>query len=93
MQNLVILGLCLPSSCSKEEIGILMEKVVRDRSLLVSQLYAADFKLVEVSDLTDDHQWLLSGKIILIMYVSRKNAGDRCRDGRARSFVRRFMQN
>ncbi|XP_076232013.1 nose resistant to fluoxetine protein 6 [Calliopsis andreniformis] len=74
-ENLVTLGLCMPASCTKGEVATLLEKILRDRTLLVSQLYAADFKLIEISDLMDDHQWLLSGKIILIILILSFSVG------------------
>ncbi|XP_076301563.1 nose resistant to fluoxetine protein 6-like isoform X1 [Lasioglossum baleicum] len=66
-QDNMVMGMCLPSSCTVDELSVIIEKIFRDRTLLIGQLYSADFKLVEVSDLTDDHQWLLSGQKILAM--------------------------
>ncbi|XP_076291856.1 nose resistant to fluoxetine protein 6-like [Lasioglossum baleicum] len=69
-QDNVVMGMCLPSSCTVDELAVIIEKIFRDRTLLIGQLYSADFKLVEVSDLTDDHQWLLSGqKILAILWL------------------------
>ncbi|KAL2718957.1 nose resistant to fluoxetine protein 6-like isoform X1 [Vespula squamosa] len=67
--DLVILGMCLPATCSKDQLFILLEKVFRNRSLTVGDLYSADFKLLEVKDLIDDHRWLLSGTFISIMIL------------------------
>lgn len=61
------MGMCLPSSCTVDELAVIIEEIFRDRTLLIGQLYSADFKLVKVSDVTDDHQWLLSGQKILSM--------------------------
>ncbi|XP_076301815.1 nose resistant to fluoxetine protein 6-like [Lasioglossum baleicum] len=66
-QDNMVMGMCLPSSCTVDELAVIIERIFRDRTLLIGQLYSADFKLVEVSDVTDDHQWLLSGQKILAM--------------------------
>nr|XP_050859870.1 nose resistant to fluoxetine protein 6-like isoform X1 [Vespula vulgaris]XP_050859871.1 nose resistant to fluoxetine protein 6-like isoform X1 [Vespula vulgaris]XP_050859872.1 nose resistant to fluoxetine protein 6-like isoform X1 [Vespula vulgaris]XP_050859873.1 nose resistant to fluoxetine protein 6-like isoform X1 [Vespula vulgaris]XP_050859874.1 nose resistant to fluoxetine protein 6-like isoform X1 [Vespula vulgaris]XP_050859875.1 nose resistant to fluoxetine protein 6-like isoform X1 len=68
-ENLVTLGMCLPATCSKDELFILLEKVFKDRSLIVGDLYSADFELFKVKDLIDDHRWLLSGTFISIMIL------------------------
>ena len=68
-QDLVVLGLCLPSTCTVSELTAVLEKIFRDRTLLISQLYSADLKLRKVSNLRNDNQWLLSWNMILVMYV------------------------
>ncbi|XP_076301783.1 nose resistant to fluoxetine protein 6-like isoform X2 [Lasioglossum baleicum] len=69
-QENMVMGMCLPSSCTVDELAVIIERIFRDRTLLIGQLYSADFKLVEVSDVTDDHQWLLSGqKILAILWL------------------------
>lgn len=66
-QEHAVLGLCLPSTCTVDELAVIIEKIFRDRTLLIGRLYSADFKLVKVSDVKDDHQWLLSTQKILAM--------------------------
>ncbi|CAK9812787.1 Nose resistant to fluoxetine protein 6 [Anthophora quadrimaculata] len=68
-EDIIILGLCLPASCTKHEVGKMLKKVFDDRTLLIGQLYAADFKLINVSDLTNDTEWLVNGRIIVIILV------------------------
>ncbi|XP_014482754.1 PREDICTED: nose resistant to fluoxetine protein 6-like [Dinoponera quadriceps] len=68
-EDLIALGLCLPASCSTNDLGFILEGIFRDRTLLVGNVYSADFKLVEVKDLKDDHQWLFSGAIFFIGFV------------------------
>ncbi|XP_033321739.2 nose resistant to fluoxetine protein 6 [Megalopta genalis] len=65
----MVLGLCLPSTCTANELRLIIEKIFRDRTLLIGQLYRADFMLVKVSDVTNDYQWLLSGPKMLIIFV------------------------
>lgn len=60
------LGLCLPSSCSENDISFILEKIFRDRILLISDLYSADFKLIQVKNLKDNYEWLTSGAIPFI---------------------------
>ncbi|XP_043488913.1 nose resistant to fluoxetine protein 6-like [Polistes fuscatus] len=68
-QGLMILGMCLPASCSKKQLSILLENVLRKRTLFKGELYSADFSLVEVRDLMDDYRWLLSGTFITMMVI------------------------
>ncbi|XP_043488914.1 nose resistant to fluoxetine protein 6-like [Polistes fuscatus] len=68
-ENLIILGMCLPASCSKDQVSILLENVLRKRTFFKGELYSADFSLVEVKDLMDDHRWLLSGTFITMMVI------------------------
>ncbi|XP_034190365.2 nose resistant to fluoxetine protein 6-like [Osmia lignaria lignaria] len=69
METIIVLGLCLPASCSEYEVGTMLKKVFDDRLLLVGQLYSTDFELMKISNLKDDHAWLLSGKIITILFI------------------------
>ncbi|XP_076673735.1 nose resistant to fluoxetine protein 6 [Andrena cerasifolii] len=68
-EDLVVLGLCLPSTCTESELTAVLEKIFRDRTLLISQLYSADFKLRKVSNLRNDNQWLLSWNMILVIVI------------------------
>ena len=71
-QDLVTLGLCLPASCSIGDVATMLDKVFRNETLFIGKLFNIHFQLIEVSDLVDDHQWLLSAKMISIMYVNFK---------------------
>lgn len=69
-QEHMMLGMCLPSSCTVDDIKQIMERIFYNRTLLIGHLYSMDFKLIKVSDLSDDHSWLYSGqKIIAIMLL------------------------
>ncbi|XP_015180903.1 PREDICTED: uncharacterized protein LOC107068712 isoform X2 [Polistes dominula] len=68
-EDLIILGMCLPASCSKDQLFILLEVLMRNRTLFKGELYSADFSLVEVRDLIDDHVWLLSGIFITMTII------------------------
>ncbi|KYN11375.1 Nose resistant to fluoxetine protein 6 [Trachymyrmex cornetzi] len=64
--DLITLGLCLPASCSTNNISFIIEGIFRDRIFLINDLYSVDFNLIQVKNLKDDHQWLLSGAIPFI---------------------------
>ncbi|XP_071856217.1 uncharacterized protein isoform X2 [Bombus fervidus] len=68
-EDLITLGLCLPASCSTDNVATMLDKVFRNETLFVGKLFNIHFKLIEVSDLVDDHQWLLSVKMISIIGI------------------------
>ncbi|XP_011168771.1 nose resistant to fluoxetine protein 6 [Solenopsis invicta] len=68
-EDVITLGLCLPASCSVNDVSFILEGIFRDRGLLINDLYSVDLSLIQVKDLKDDHQWLLSGAIPLICVV------------------------
>ncbi|KOC66018.1 Nose resistant to fluoxetine protein 6 [Habropoda laboriosa] len=68
-ENQIILGLCLPASCTGQELGKMLQKVFDDRTLLVGRLYSADFRQIEIYDMKDDSEWLLNGKMIVIILI------------------------
>lgn len=70
-QDIITLGLCLPASCSTNDLSFILEGIFRDRVLVIGDFYSADFRLLEVKDLKDDHQWLFSGSVLFIGYVVR----------------------
>ncbi|XP_046145166.1 nose resistant to fluoxetine protein 6-like isoform X3 [Osmia bicornis bicornis] len=69
LEGTIALGLCLPASCSENEVGTMLKKVFDDRLLPFGQLYSTDFELIKISNLKDDHAWLLSGTIITILFI------------------------
>ncbi|XP_024887479.1 nose resistant to fluoxetine protein 6-like [Temnothorax curvispinosus] len=68
-EDLITLGLCLPASCSVNNVSFILETIFRDRILLINDLYSLDLSLIQVKDLKDDHQWLLSGGMLFICVV------------------------
>ncbi|XP_048270686.1 nose resistant to fluoxetine protein 6-like [Bombus terrestris] len=68
-EDLVTLGLCLPASCSIGDVATMLDKVLRNETFFIGKLFNIHFKLIEVSDLENDHQWLLSAKMISIIGV------------------------
>ncbi|XP_039305525.1 nose resistant to fluoxetine protein 6 isoform X2 [Solenopsis invicta] len=68
-ENIITLGLCLPASCSKNDISFILNRIFRDRTLLINDLYSMDLSLIQVKILKDDLYWLLSGAIPVICIV------------------------
>ncbi|XP_078044851.1 nose resistant to fluoxetine protein 6 [Augochlora pura] len=68
-EDKMVMGLCLPASCTVGELEQIIEKIFRERTLLAGHLYSADYKLIRVSNVVDDHQWLVSGQKILIILL------------------------
>ncbi|KAI4499227.1 hypothetical protein M0802_005810 [Mischocyttarus mexicanus] len=68
-KDFILLGMCLPASCSKDQIEILLETVLTNTTIHEDELYLFDFKLMEVRDLIDDHQWLFNGKFITLIII------------------------
>ncbi|KAM0724887.1 hypothetical protein ACS0PU_009271 [Formica fusca] len=70
-ENLITLGLCLPVSCSINDLSLILEKIFRDRIFSISDLYSVDFKLIEIKNLEDDQQWLSYDAIFFIWYIEK----------------------
>ncbi|XP_060811651.1 nose resistant to fluoxetine protein 6-like [Bombus pascuorum] len=68
-EDLITLGLCLPASCSIDDVATMIDKVFRNETLFIGKLFNMHFKLIEISDSVDDHQWLFSAKMISIIAV------------------------
>lgn len=60
------LGLCLPDSCTEYELAIILRQIFKERTLIVSDLYATDFSLIDVRDLKDNYQWLFNWQMITV---------------------------
>ncbi|XP_033361153.1 nose resistant to fluoxetine protein 6-like [Bombus vosnesenskii] len=68
-EDLITLGLCLPASCTKRDVATMLDKTLHDKILLIGKLFAVHFRLIEVTDLVNDYQWLLSAKMISIIGI------------------------
>ncbi|XP_012146686.2 nose resistant to fluoxetine protein 6 isoform X1 [Megachile rotundata] len=69
IEDVIVLGLCLPASCTEHEVATMLNNVFDQRLLQVGKLYSTDFQLIKVSDMIDDHTWLVNGKIITIFCI------------------------
>ncbi|XP_073967739.1 uncharacterized protein [Bombus fervidus] len=47
----------------------MLDKILHDETLFIGKLFAIHFRLIEVTDLVNDYQWLLSSKMISIIGV------------------------
>ncbi|XP_033361408.1 nose resistant to fluoxetine protein 6-like, partial [Bombus vosnesenskii] len=68
-EDLITLGLCLPASCTKHDVAIMLAKVIHNETLFIGKLFAINFRLLQVTDLVNDYQWLLSLKMISIIGI------------------------
>jgi len=66
-----MLGLCLPASCTVDNLSFILEKIFRDRDILINDLYSADFQLIQVKNLNDDNKRLSNGVLHFVWYVTR----------------------
>ncbi|XP_050471975.1 nose resistant to fluoxetine protein 6-like [Bombus huntii] len=79
-EDLITLGLCLPASCSIGDVATMLDKVFRNETLFIGKLFNIHLKLIEVSDLVDDGQWLLSAEMICIIPTALNNGIDEKRE-------------
>ncbi|XP_015601967.1 nose resistant to fluoxetine protein 6 [Cephus cinctus] len=68
-EDLITLGLCLPASCSTDELSFILERMFQERTLQVGERHAGDFKLIEVKHLRNDYKWLMNSKYIFIGFI------------------------
>lgn len=66
---MITLGLCLPASCTSNEISFILEKTLHD--ILIGDLLSMNFQLIQVKDLKDNHKWSSNGALLFIWYVLR----------------------
>jgi len=60
------LGLCLPASCASNNLSFILERIFRDKT--IDNSYFTDFKLIQLKDLKDDNEWLMSAALLFIWY-------------------------
>ncbi|XP_050465551.1 nose resistant to fluoxetine protein 6-like isoform X2 [Cataglyphis hispanica] len=65
-EDIITLGLCLPASCSINDLRLILEKISCDRIFFISDLYSMDLKLIEIKNLKDDQQWSSYNTIFFI---------------------------
>ncbi|XP_011883617.1 PREDICTED: uncharacterized protein LOC105570781 [Vollenhovia emeryi] len=53
-EYVITLGLCLPASCTIENLSFILESILRDRSIFIDDLYSANLQLIQIKDLKDD---------------------------------------
>ncbi|XP_036144154.1 nose resistant to fluoxetine protein 6-like [Monomorium pharaonis] len=65
-EDLVTLGLCLPASCSVNNLSFILQRILHDKSILMHNLYFVDLYLIQVKDLESNDKWLSKGALIFI---------------------------
>ncbi|CAL7945233.1 unnamed protein product [Xylocopa violacea] len=68
-EEVVILGLCLPATCTENEVATMINEMLKNKTLFADEFYSMNLKLINVSDLQDDHQWLFSGQNIVMVII------------------------
>lgn len=63
----MVLGLCLPNTCTVSELSKILIKIFNDRTLIVSHLYDVDYQLLDVKDLKENYHYLNNWQNIMIM--------------------------
>ncbi|XP_036143105.1 nose resistant to fluoxetine protein 6-like isoform X2 [Monomorium pharaonis] len=65
-EDLVTLGLCLPASCSVNNLSFILQRILHDKSILMHNLYFVDLYLIQVKDLENNDKWLSKSALIFI---------------------------
>ncbi|XP_076749057.1 nose resistant to fluoxetine protein 6-like [Xylocopa sonorina] len=68
-ENIVVLGLCLPATCTKNEVATMLNKMLDNGTLFADELYSMKLKLQSVSDLKVDDKWLQDSKITVALFI------------------------
>ncbi|XP_043253992.1 nose resistant to fluoxetine protein 6-like [Colletes gigas] len=74
-EKVISLGLCLPSSCTEDQLTTMIEKVLQDRTLLFPRIYNVEFDLIKVIDYKKYDQWSADGLTIVIILVLASSVG------------------
>lgn len=75
LQDVIALGLCLPASCTTDDLSKILEVTFKERTLLAGHIYWMDFKLLYVKNLRDDyHYWknwrtIVAGSVLIILNI------------------------
>ncbi|OAD61800.1 Nose resistant to fluoxetine protein 6 [Eufriesea mexicana] len=68
-ESIIILGLCLPKSCTKDEVTVMVDKMLRNETLFIAKLYSMHLKVIEVSNLQNNYKWLHNPEIIICILI------------------------
>ncbi|XP_015113918.1 nose resistant to fluoxetine protein 6 [Diachasma alloeum] len=68
-EHMMVLGLCLPSTCEAAELGLILQKIFDERTLSLGEVYGMDFKLLRVKDLKNDPQYLINWRMLTVISV------------------------
>ncbi|XP_039305206.1 nose resistant to fluoxetine protein 6-like [Solenopsis invicta] len=64
-EDVIMLGLCLPASCSTNDLSFILDRILHDR-VLTNDLYFTNIYLIRVKDLKGDDNWLSGGTLLFI---------------------------
>ncbi|XP_076749058.1 nose resistant to fluoxetine protein 6-like [Xylocopa sonorina] len=68
-ENIVVLGLCLPATCTKHEVATMLNRMLDNGTLFADELYSMKLKLQSVAVLKVDDKWLQDSKIIVALFI------------------------
>ncbi|KAL0106558.1 hypothetical protein PUN28_016332 [Cardiocondyla obscurior] len=69
-EDVITLGLCLPASCSENDISVILQRIFQERILLISNVFSTDFELVQVKNLRNDFKWLTGGTLTICIILA-----------------------
>ncbi|XP_011705541.1 PREDICTED: uncharacterized protein LOC105460740, partial [Wasmannia auropunctata] len=65
-EDVITLGLCLPASCTINNLSLILETIFRDRVIIIDNFNFTKFQLIQVKDLKYNNEWLFSGALPFI---------------------------
>ncbi|XP_070527508.1 nose resistant to fluoxetine protein 6-like [Cardiocondyla obscurior] len=60
IEDVITLGLCLPASCTTQELSFILNVIFNDKDILNDNFYFSDFQLIQVKNLKNDNNWLFT---------------------------------
>lgn len=72
LENMLHIGLCLPKSCTNEEIFNLTRKYFNNRLVDVQAMYEIDAKVVQVKDMKLRENFFLKKSVIILWWASEQ---------------------
>ncbi|XP_011858614.1 PREDICTED: uncharacterized protein LOC105556150 isoform X2 [Vollenhovia emeryi] len=73
-EDVITLGLCLPASCTIQNLNSILESVLHDRSIFIDDLYSTNLQLIRIKDFKKDNKSLSYGalgffSVVLIVFL------------------------
>ncbi|XP_011860137.1 PREDICTED: nose resistant to fluoxetine protein 6-like [Vollenhovia emeryi] len=73
-EDVITLGLCLPASCTIQNLNSILESVLHDRSIFIDDLNSTNLQLIRIKDFKKDNKSLSYGalgffSVVLIVFL------------------------
>ncbi|XP_036148364.1 nose resistant to fluoxetine protein 6-like [Monomorium pharaonis] len=65
-EDVITLGLCLPASCSINNLSFILKRILHDKSILMHDFYFADLHLIQIKGLENNDKWLFGSAFLFI---------------------------